>query len=89
MISGCVNGYCNNSLECKCNPGWHGMLCDKRQLIFLLLFFIVVIIVYVLVAVVFIILVFVVVVNLKAVNFSNFFSAWLSVSVSLSLLKSL
>ena len=30
-LPGCVNGFCNKSLECICKPGWHGMLCDKRK----------------------------------------------------------
>ena len=28
-LPGCVNGYCNNSFECRCLDGWEGMNCDK------------------------------------------------------------
>ena len=30
-LPGCVHGYCESSFECRCEPGWEGMNCDKGK----------------------------------------------------------
>lgn len=30
-LPGCKHGYCDKAFECKCYPGWSGMLCNKRK----------------------------------------------------------
>ena len=30
-LPGCVNGYCEDPMECICETGWQGMFCDKRK----------------------------------------------------------
>lgn len=32
VLPGCVHGTCQGPLECRCEPGWTGLLCQTRRL---------------------------------------------------------
>jgi len=33
VLPGCGHGTCQGPLECRCDPGWTGLLCTTREFI--------------------------------------------------------